>query len=111
MQAIGKLLERPEFESAEEANTLLQNLNAQGGIPIAPETPQEQAQEFVYQAWESNSPKQCERLARKALGIYADCADAYLLLLENAARGPVAARVQYQKGMEAGVKEFGFSDV
>jgi tetratricopeptide (TPR) repeat protein len=107
MQAIGKLLEGHEFESAEEANAFLQNLVAQGGVPFAPETPQEQAQELVYQAWEARSRNQRQRLARQALEIYPDCADAYVLLAENAARGPEEARDLYQKSVEAGVRSLG----
>jgi tetratricopeptide (TPR) repeat protein len=107
MQAISKLLEGQEFESAEEANDFLQNLVAQGGIPFTPDTPQEQAQELVYQAWEAGSRQQRQRLAREALEIYPDCADAYVVLAENAARGPEEARELYQKGIEAGVRSLG----
>ncbi len=88
MQAIGKLLEGGEFETLAEGTAFLQSQLAQGGTPATPENPQEQAQELVYQAWEAISRQQRERLARKALDIYADCTDAYVLLAENAAKGP-----------------------
>ena len=107
MQAIGKLLEGGEFESLEEGTDFLQNQLTQGGMPIAPETPQEQAQELVYQAWETSSHKQRERLALQALDIDADCTDAYVLLAESVASGLQEARVLYQKGVEAGVRSLG----
>jgi tetratricopeptide (TPR) repeat protein len=107
MQAISKLLEEQEFESVEEANAFLQDLVAQGGIPFAPETPQDQAQELVYQAWEARNRNQRQRLVRQALEIYPDCADAYVVLAENVARGLEEARELYQKGVEAGVRSLG----
>lgn len=107
LKAIGKLLEEQDFESIEEANTFLQDLMAQGGIQAAPETPQEQAQELIYRAWESGSRRQRERLAHQALEIYPDCADAYVLLAENSAKAPEEARELYRKGVEAGERSLG----
>ena len=107
MQAIGKLLEGGEFETLEEGTAFLQNQLTQGAIPIPPETPQEQAQELVYQAWEASSRRQRERLALQALDIDADCTDAYVLLAETVAEGPQEARVLYQKGVGAGKRSLG----
>ncbi len=43
------------------------------------------AQDLIYEAFESNGPKRME-LARRALAISADCADAYTILAEETAR-------------------------
>ena len=44
----------------------------------------DQAQDLIYDAWELADPIKRSRLARKALKISPDCADAYVLLAEAA---------------------------
>jgi tetratricopeptide (TPR) repeat protein len=65
-----------------------------------------QAQELIYEAWENDDPRQRLVLARKALKLYADCADAYVLLADAAA-SPVKALELYRQGIEAGVRALG----
>lgn len=72
-----------------------------------PETPAEQAQELVYQALEAIEKKDHIRLAMEALELYQDCADAYVLLAEEAAETPEQARNWYQRGVEAGERALG----
>ena len=60
------------------------------------------AQAMMYEAWEQTSSRSRIALARKALGISPLCADAYVLLAEEAARSPEEARDLYAKGVEAG---------
>jgi tetratricopeptide (TPR) repeat protein len=60
------------------------------------------AQEVMYEAWERTTPRSRIALARKALGISPLCADAYVLLAEEAARSIEEARDYYAKGVEAG---------
>ena len=69
------------------------------------ETPLDRAQEVMYQAFEATGAEQV-RLARKALKISRDCADAYVLLAEHA---PTAeeARKLYEQGMAAGERALG----
>ena len=64
--------------------------------------PTGQAQEVMYEAWERTTSRSRIALARKALGISPLCADAYVLLAEEAARSPEEARDLYAKGVEAG---------
>ncbi len=66
----------------------------------------EQAQDLIYKAWETSSRKQRIALAHKALTISSECADAYVLLAEEA-DGPDAALEIYQKGVAAGERALG----
>ena len=65
-----------------------------------------QAQELVYQAWEIPNLKRRLALAKKALAISPDCADAYVLLAE-AAISPSETLELYRKGLEAGQRAIG----
>ena len=60
------------------------------------------AQDVMYEAWERTTPRSRIALAHKALGISPLCADAYVLLAEEAARSIEEARDYYAKGVEAG---------
>lgn len=85
MADVSKLLASREFDSIDDMNAFLHKLLADndGRLPeVAPETPLEQAQARVYEAYEATSPKRQAALARQALEISPDCADAYLLLAE-----------------------------
>ena len=53
------------------------------------------AQDVMYEAWERTTPCSRIALARKALGISPLCADAYVLLAEEAARSIKEARDYY----------------
>jgi tetratricopeptide (TPR) repeat protein len=59
------------------------------------------AQDVMYEAWERTTSRSRTALARKALGISPLCADAYVLLAEEA-RSIEEARDLYAKGVEAG---------
>ena len=59
------------------------------------------AQDVMYEAWERNTSRSRIALARKALGISPLCADAYVLLAEEA-QSIEEARDLYAKGVEAG---------
>jgi tetratricopeptide (TPR) repeat protein len=104
---VSKILNEQEFESIDEANAFLQQMLASGQpIAAAPETPLEQAQEVMYQAWES-SGRQRVKLARRALDISPDCADAYVLLAEETAKTPQEAIDLYEQGVRAGERALG----
>ncbi len=65
-----------------------------------------QAQDLIYEAWEYANPMKRAAMARKALKISGDCADAYVLLAEAAA-APAKALELYRKGVEAGERALG----
>ena len=60
------------------------------------------AQDVMYEAWERTTSRSRIALAHKALGISPLCADAYVLLAEEAARSIEEARDYCAKGVEAG---------
>lgn len=105
---VGALLSQQNFASLDEANTFLQKLMASGGPPRRQgETSLEQAQDLMYEAWETPRLQDRVRLAREALRISPDCADAYVLLAEETAHGPKEAGDLYAKGVEAGERALG----
>lgn len=56
------------------------------------------AQAVMYDAWEQTDSRSRIALARKALGISSLCADAYVLLAEEASRSIEEARCQRRGG-------------
>ena len=64
--------------------------------------PTTKAQDVMYEAWERTTSRSRIALARKALSISPLCADAYVLLAEEAARSAEEARDFYARGVEAG---------
>ncbi|RME71623.1 MAG: tetratricopeptide repeat protein [Chloroflexi bacterium] len=66
-----------------------------------------QAQQIMYEAWEEQNPVRRIMLARQALSISPDCADAYVLLAEEEADTVGRALEYYQKGVEAGERALG----
>lgn len=106
LAAVERLLAEREFGSIEEANAFLQQALEGGGLPdVSPSTPLEQAQEIVYQALEATGRRRTT-LARKALTISPDCADAYVLLAESTKDIDEARRL-YEQGVQAGERALG----
>jgi tetratricopeptide (TPR) repeat protein len=65
------------------------------------------AQEVMYDAWDQTGPRARIALAHKALSISPLCADAYVLLAEEATRSAEEALEYYRKGVEAGEQALG----
>ncbi len=110
---VSRMFREQNFQSADEANAALEQLLGSGQLSISklpsPEgerTPLEQAQEVMYQAWEADG-RQRIQLARKALAVSADCADAYVLLAEESAKSPQEARTLYEQAVAAGERALG----
>ena len=61
----------------------------------------------MYDAWEATSRKRAVELARKALLVSADCADAYVFLAGATAKTPQEAIDLYRQGIEAGEQALG----
>jgi tetratricopeptide (TPR) repeat protein len=70
------------------------------------DTPRDRAQDLVYQAFESDDPEERQRLARQALEIWPDCADAYVVLAEQAPSRKAALQM-YEQGVAAGERALG----
>ena len=95
------------FESLEEANAAL-NQRFSGPIDEVPSmatTPLEKAQDLMYRAFEARGRRRIQ-LARKALELSADCADAYVVLAEES-HAPQAAQALYEQGVAAGERALG----
>ena len=106
MSDLNRLLSQQAFASIDEANAFMENLIASGPIPSAPATtPLQQAQDIMYDAWDAQGERRIH-LARKALRVSRDCADAYLLLAE-AATNPTEARELFEEGVAAGERALG----
>jgi tetratricopeptide (TPR) repeat protein len=70
-------------------------------------TPLDQAQDLMYQAWEASSPARRVALARQALEISPDCADAYVLLVQYSAGGLAESIALLREGVAAGQRALG----
>jgi tetratricopeptide (TPR) repeat protein len=108
MAKVSRLLEGKNFESIEEAQAFLDGIIGGGGtIPeLKPETPLDKAQELVYDAWQA-SGRERVKLAKKALEIYPDCADAYVILAEESGGNLLEVLEFFRSGVEAGERALG----
>ena len=70
------------------------------------DTPLSQAQALMYRAFEEPDEQRRVRLAKDALAISTDCADAYVLLAEHATSRKEARRLSEQ-GVAAGERALG----
>ena len=109
LSGIHAALAGQQFESIEEANVFLKAQLASGGL--SPErkkgtTPLETAQDIMYDAWDSKGKQRID-LAYKALSVSKDCADAYVLLAEEAAADGADAIRFLEEGVRAGEHALG----
>lgn len=70
-------------------------------------TEADQAQAIMYDAWDAPARQQAVALARKALSISPDCADAYVLLAQETANSLDEEIQLYLRGVQAGEKALG----
>lgn len=77
-----------------------------GGGPPS-DTPLDRAQALIYQAWDIPNPAKRIALARQALAICADCADAYLLLVEEQPQTLEEALEVFEQAVAAGERALG----
>jgi len=109
MADLHRLLAEQNFADIDEANRFMADLmNETGGrVPSRPaRTPVEEAQDVMYEAWDAQGAERVA-LARKALQVSLDCADAYVLLAEETARNLTEARDLFAQGVAAGEHALG----
>ena len=96
-----------EFASEAELNAAVQAkfTGPMDAVPSTAETPLERAQDLVYRAMDARGRRRTQ-LARKALELSADCADAYVLLAEECADVDLACDL-YAQGVAAGERALG----
>ncbi|PIZ15363.1 hypothetical protein COY51_05460 [Candidatus Desantisbacteria bacterium CG_4_10_14_0_8_um_filter_39_17] len=106
---LARILKEKNFKSPKDANKFLKKLTAQRDmiLPPVPRNELEIAQDIVYEAWDIKNKNERIRLAKKALSISKNCADAYVLLAEEQARSLNEAKEYYSKGVEAGERALG----
>ncbi|MDD4136308.1 MAG: hypothetical protein PHT99_00230 [Methanoregula sp.] len=98
-----------QFGDIDEANAFLQAQLASGGFSPPRKkgtTPLERAQDVMYDAWDAEGKDRVD-LARKALAVSPDCADAYVLLAEEAAADFTEAIRFLEEGVRAGERALG----
>jgi tetratricopeptide (TPR) repeat protein len=66
-----------------------------------------EAQNIMYDAWEAPTRHRAAALAKKALAISPDCADAYVLLAQETAKSLDEEIDLYRQGVEAGERALG----
>lgn len=107
---MGKFLAGKDFASLNEANLAMQAamplLNS-GALSLETETPLERAQEIMWSAFEQASKKKRISMAKEALEICPDCADAYVLLAEDEATTAQEEIDLYRLGVAAGERALG----
>ena len=106
---IARLLHDQDFVSLSDAQHFLDaNIDRMDAddLPV-PQSPVEAAQDLMYDAWDVADRRDRLRLAREALGVSADCAEAYVLLAEEAAKTPAEAVALYRESVVAGERYLG----
>lgn len=117
-QQLGKLtayLQRLGEENPAELDRLMHDPSAMGKVDLntlpapdpADQTPLERAQQVIYDAFDAESSRDRIRLAREALKISPDCADAYVILGDDLAQTPEEALDFYEQGIAAGQRALG----
>jgi tetratricopeptide (TPR) repeat protein len=97
----------PELpEDLPDRRTMERLLHQLTGSQADPSSPQGQAQELLAQAFEQGDPQKRVELARQALALWADCADAYVLLAEHAGSRKEALEL-YRQGVAAAERALG----
>jgi tetratricopeptide (TPR) repeat protein len=80
----------------------LRDVLGQGGG----DTREEQAQDILNSAYEASNPRKRQELAQKALAVWPDCADAYLVLAEQS-RSEREALTYFEQAVAAGERALG----
>jgi len=78
-----------------------------GGLDVYKDPVVYDAQEVMYDAWDEPNRSKRIKLAKKALKISPDCADAYVLLAQDTAATGEQALKLYQSGVDAGRRALG----
>lgn len=108
LRELERFLARGQFEDAEDANRAVAAEfmgRPMDDIPSTAMTPLERAQDLCYRAFDARGRLQL-KLARQALALSPDCADAYVILAERSQDPDETARF-YEQGIAAGERALG----
>ena len=105
---VQRLLASRDFESLDEVNAFIEERiggRRMDEVPSTAATPLERAQDLVFEAYDARGRRQLH-LARQAIALSPDCADAYVLLAERRGAREEAARL-YREAIAAGPRAIG----
>lgn len=100
-----RAMDQTVFESGKDTQQFIDDFNA-GRVKPPEKTPQHQAQDLVYDAWDEPDKKRRADLARQALELWPQCADAYEVLADEAP-DLARSRALLEKGIEVAREELG----
>lgn len=103
-QGVSSSAQNESMPSLQSMERLLSGLS---GMGRGKRSAVDEAQEIMYEAWEAPTRQRAVALARKALEVSADCADAYILLAEEASKSLEEAIELYEKGVQARERALG----
>lgn len=106
MADLEQALSEHEFSSKEELQQFLDTFNIDESGVSKPMSKRERARELLFDAWESVGAERV-RLAKRAIELYPDSADAYVILAEEVASSLKEMRDYYYRGMVAGEHDLG----
>ena len=106
MAHITRLIEEQEFDSEEELGDFLDRLVGMPPPALPPLSPMDKAQELAYDAWDMDGPARLA-LARQALELSQDCADAHIIVAEETAKSLQESKELFQVAVEAGERAVG----
>ncbi len=104
---LSRLIEGKNFESDKDLKAFLNGMVGKSIPETVSKSAVDKAQDLVYEAWDTEDKKMRITIAKKALVVSSDCADAYNLLAEEEAETLEEARDLYRKGMAAGERSLG----
>src|SRR5262245_39259464 len=96
----------PEFPDRRAMEGVMKGFLGEMLSGAAAGTPLDEAQELMYQAFGMPNPEERVKLAKQALDLSPDCADAYVLLAEHTKSRKEALRL-FEKGVAAGERGLG----
>lgn len=102
-----RLMAEKDFRTVEEMNRFMEEHVSGKRLRVPPATPLQEAQDLIYQAMDCHNCYVREQLARRALEISQDCADAYNLLAEETSESAGQELDLYTKAAEAGARALG----
>jgi tetratricopeptide (TPR) repeat protein len=105
---LNRIMRGREFKSDAEFDKFTQGLIGKSfdDIELPELTPQDRAQYLVYDAWEERGTKRRLEMARQALDLWPDCADAYCVLAEEA-NSSAEERSMLEAAVAAGERAIG----
>jgi tetratricopeptide (TPR) repeat protein len=101
LRGLKKILAEKNISSQEELQKFMDETLGKELPEFEDNSPSEQAQSLIYDAWECDDAAEVISLAKKALELDENCADAYVLLARNAETIEEGSKL-YLKGIEAG---------